>query len=120
MIRLPDDKFYQAVSAMIKEKLKQAASTKELVDITGIYGIGTTYALTSFAKENGYPLIVGSNDTANKLRTTFSYPKIFNVYNLPDQQEAGGPVLIDAGIDRIYIEQHGLNVLTGYYRKGKH
>lgn len=116
MIPLADKRFFESVSLLIKEKLAQAAETSDLVDITGMYGIGTSYTLVSFAKERGWGVVVGSNDAAAKLRAELNYPAVFSVYDLPDKGKAG-PVLIDTGIARIFVEQQGLTVVTGYYRK---
>lgn len=116
MIPLVEKDFYETISKLIVAKLDKASQSNDLVDITGIYGIGTTSSLVAFAKKHGYTVIVSSNDTAKKLRLTFSYPYIFSVQNLPDKNQTG-LVVIDAGIERLYIEQQGLKVKTGYYRK---
>lgn len=116
MLPLADKEFFDSVSTIIRSRLDRAAQTLDLIDITGIYGIGTTYSLVAYAKAHNLGVVVGTNDTANRLRSAFAYPHVYSVYDLPDPKTVP-QVVIDAGVTRFFVEQQGFKVVTGYYRK---
>ncbi|MGE5415758.1 MAG: hypothetical protein ACM3UZ_03185 [Acidobacteriota bacterium] len=116
MLPMADKEFFETISVLIKAKLEKAYQMGDLVDITGIYGIGTSFTLTAFAKEKGFGVIVASNDSASHLRSSFNYPHVYSVYDTPDPNVVKN-VVIDAGITKVFVEQQNLTVQTGYHRK---
>lgn len=116
VLPMADKEFFETISVLIKAKLEKAYQMGDLVDITGIYGIGTSFTLTAFAKEKGFGVIVASNDSASHLRSSFNYPHVYSVYDTPDPNVVKN-VVIDAGITKVFVEQQNLTVQTGYHRK---
>lgn len=101
----------------IQDKLKLASQTKELIHTQWLRGIGKTYELVRFAKENGYIVI---HPNANTIKERENYKEIYpNSINLI-RGNGNKNIVIDEGVTNIEeLKNEGFNIITGFYTPKK-
>lgn len=129
MIRLSNRRFQKSIEeSLINELVCAAINNNQLIDVTGVRGLGKTTALVEFAKRisnyhfnEGIAVITYSHGHhINYLKKECEYNLIFScrdaigIRSLPGLNKITN-VVIDEHIDRKKIEDLGFKVLTGFY-----
>jgi hypothetical protein len=103
--------FQAEITKIIKSKLEQAENENTFIITKGVRNIGKTYALMEYAYEQGYYVVVSTNNLANLLKEKYPYNEIVSQHSTDKEIIRA---VCDENVDIDLCKKNNINVLTGY------
>jgi len=99
---------------ILETSLIQGIIYNELIDVTGLRGIGKTTALINLARKAGnIPIVVSNDNIATIYKIEYKYNNTHSIYGIEGLSQK--EVLIEELVNKKSLETKGFRVLTGYY-----
>lgn len=101
---------------LLEKKLTESAIRRELIDVTGIRGIGKTSALIEFAEKFNLSVVVPKIDRVFSLKEKYKNANIYSEDGFFGEVSKKF-IVVDEGVNVEALEYAGNTVVTGFISK---
>lgn len=104
------------IKELLEKKLIESAIRRELIDVTGLKGIGKTRALIEFAEKFDLSVVVPKLDRVLSLKDKYKYVNIYSEEGFFGEVSKKF-IVVDEGVNVEALEFAGNTVVTGFISK---